>query len=156
MGKVQYRSGNKDDLFQLQELFVESILNVSSKDYTEAQMNKWASGAKDEKRWEEIISQQLVIVAESNQSIIGFGTLDRQNCIDLLYVSSKNLRLGIAKQIYLRLEKDAINRDVKKLVSHVSITARPFFESLGFALVRENLIKRDDVEFKNYTFEKNI
>ncbi|TGL54381.1 GNAT family N-acetyltransferase [Leptospira kemamanensis] len=156
MKKVQYRSGNKDDLFQLQKLFVESILNICSKDYTEAQIKKWASGSKDEKRWEEIISQQLVIVAESNQSIIGFGTLDRQNCIDLLYVSSKYLRLGIAKQICLRLEKDAIDRDVKKLVSHVSITARPFFESLGFDLVRENLIKRDDVEFKNYTFEKNL
>ncbi|PJZ84740.1 GNAT family N-acetyltransferase [Leptospira harrisiae] len=156
MEKVQCRNGNKHDLFQLQDLFAESILNVCNKDYTEAQINKWTSGSKDGKRWEEIINQQLVIVAELNQSIIGFGTLDRQNCIDLLYVSSTYLRLGIAKQIYLRLEKDAIERDVKKLVSHVSITARPFFESLGFELVRENLIKRDDVELKNYTFEKNI
>ncbi|TGM01827.1 GNAT family N-acetyltransferase [Leptospira jelokensis] len=153
---VFYRNGNKEDLFQLQELFVESILNVCSNDYTEEQLKKWTLGSRDGKRWQEIISQQLVIIAEYNQSIIGFGTLDPQNCIDLLYVSSKHLRLGIAKQIYLRLEKDAKERKVKKLISHVSITAKPFFESQGFELVNENRIKRDDVEFKNYTFEKNI
>ncbi|MGV3667497.1 MAG: GNAT family N-acetyltransferase [Leptospira bouyouniensis] len=156
MENVRYRIGNIHDLFQLQELFIESITNVCNKDYTDAQIKKWASGSGDEKRWEEIINQQLVILAEFNQTIIGFGTLDRQNCIDLLYVSSKYLRLGIAKQIYYRLEEFALNRKAKKLISHVSITAKPFFESLGFVMISENVIKRDDVKFTNYTVEKNI
>lgn len=154
MENVRYRNGNIQDLFQLQELFRESITNVCNKDYTDAQIKKWASGSEDEKRWEKIINQQLVILAEFNQTIIGFGTLDHHNCIDLLYVCSKYLRMGIAKQIYFRLEEFALNRKAKKLISHVSITAKPFFESLGFVMLSENVIKRDEVEFRNYTYEK--
>ncbi|XDD46739.1 hypothetical protein AB3N60_01205 [Leptospira sp. WS39.C2] len=40
MEKLQYRKGKEHDLFQFQELFVESILNVCNKDYTEAQLNQ--------------------------------------------------------------------------------------------------------------------
>ncbi|EMY71301.1 Ser/Thr phosphatase family protein [Leptospira vanthielii serovar Holland str. Waz Holland = ATCC 700522] len=38
----------------------------------------------------------------------------------------------------------------------MNITASPFYESLGFYLISENLIKRDEVEFTNYAFEKKI
>ena len=40
--------------------------------------------------------------------------------------------------------------------SEVSITARPFFESIGFRVVRQQVTERRAVSLQNFVMERNI
>ena len=58
------RKGSQKDLTEIQELFADTIISVCKADYNDEQINIWVSSIRDTNRWNEIISNQLVLVAE--------------------------------------------------------------------------------------------
>ena len=50
----------------------------------------------------------------------------------------------------------ANERDVSRLYSHVSITARPFFERFGFSVVNEQRISVRGQELINFVMERRL
>ena len=57
---------------------------------------------------------------------------------------------GIASALCDRLEKGAEG----KIVTHASVTAKPFFERRGYRAVREQRVERNGVFLTNYVMEK--
>ena len=47
-------------------------------------------------------------------------------------------------------------RGVSRYFSEVSITARPFYEHLGFTVVKEQEVEMRDVKLTNYVMEKVV
>ena len=54
------------------------------------------------------------------------------------------------EEIFIRAKKN----NIKRIFVDVSITAKPFFEKMGFSVLREQIIIRKGVELKNYPMEK--
>ena len=59
-------------------------------------------------------------------------------------------RKGVAAAICDRLE--AV--EAETIITHASITARPFFEKRGYTVVREQQVERRGVILKNYVMKK--
>jgi putative acetyltransferase len=52
--------------------------------------------------------------------------------------------------LFATLEKEARENGILKMYSNVSVTARPFFEAMGFSVEKEQLIQVGDQQLKNY------
>ena len=93
------------------------------------------------------------IVAEENNKIIGFGDVDNTGYLDRLYVNKNYQRQGIASVICDKLESK-INSN--RIITHASITAKPFFEHRGYKLIKKQEVKRNGIYLVNYIMEKTI
>jgi len=125
-------------------------------DYSSEQLEVWTSSIKDTPRWHDKIESQYFIVAELNEIIVGFASLDNNDYLDLLFVQKEYQRRGIASKLYSEIEKEAVQRKISILNASVSITAKYFFAGKGFKTVKENRNIRKGVEIINYHMEKTI
>lgn len=144
------------DLLEIQALFKETILTVCHYDYNEEQLTVWASGVESKDRWENRILEQHFLLIKIEEQIVGYASLDKNHYVDLLYVHKDFQRKGIAKALILALEEEARKVGTQLLSADVSKTARPFFEKMGFEVIKEqtNLIK--GVEIVNYKMTKEL
>ena len=146
---INVREANYSDLEEMQELFLGAIKNIPNSDYSEKQTEAWASTVKNKERWKSMLANQHVLIAEINLKIVGFGSLDR-DYIDFMYVHKDFLRKGIASKIFEGLQRKSIELGCNQLTSNVSKTARPFFETKGFRIIKENKNLINEVEIINY------
>ncbi len=151
---IKLRTGRLSDSAQLKQLFRDTIVAICAADYNEEQIRVWAAAAENAERWLAILRQQYVLAAEINDTIVGFGTLDKGAYVDLLYVHKDYQRQGIARQLYEALEAEARQQGQMTLTADVSKTARPFFEKMGFDLLMEQTVERQGVALNNFRMEK--
>lgn len=144
------RQANIDDLEEVLKLFVDTIKSTWKNDYTKEQIEACVSSVQNEEKWESRIRTQYFIVAQLNKEIVGFGSLENENYIDLIYVHKDHFRKGIANQILDTLKNKAQEYGNKKLTSDVSKTARPFFEKNGFKVIKENEFELNGILISNY------
>lgn len=150
------RKGNRDDLAEMRRLFKDTISSICTNDYNHDQINAWKSGAENEERWLGVIDHQLVIVTKVNGQMAGFCTLDQGNYIDLLFVHKDFQNRGIARKMYTFIEQEATLRKEKILTADVSKTARPFFEKMGFRMMKEQTVHVKGIDLTNYKMEKEL
>lgn len=136
----------------LADLFYHTVHTANAKDYTEEQLNAWATGHMDLESWNCSFEGHFCLVAVENERIVGFGDIDKTGYLDRLFVHPDYQRRGIATAICDRLE-----RSVKgNIVTHASITARPFFEKRGYQVTKEQKAERHGVCLINYRMEKQV
>ncbi len=156
MKSITTRKGQIDDLSELQQLFAETVSNICKSDYNNKQIEAWISSIENKQRWHDILTKQFVLVALDKDKITGFCTLDDGNYIDLLYVHKDYQRQGVARKLYDNIEKEAKKQNQTKLTADASITAKSFFEGLGFKMLKEQTVKIKDVELTNFKMIKDI
>lgn len=144
------------DLNDLQQIFRGTIQQTCIKDYTENQINAWLSFVHDKKKWEDKISNQYFIVAEIEEQIVGFGSLENGNQLDLLYVHKDFLRQGVATKIFQALERSVLKYGNTSMYANVSYSAQPFFESMGFHIIEKNVNIINDVEIIHHRMGKML
>ncbi|HHH54015.1 MAG TPA: GNAT family N-acetyltransferase [Bacteroidetes bacterium] len=150
------RKGKLNDLPEMKNLFVNTITEICKSDYNKQQISIWTSSSENDKRWNEMITDQVVLIAEYENKIVGFISLENGNYIDFLYVHKDYQRKGIAKKLYSAIEKEALRQKQTKLSSDVSKTARPFFEKVGYEIVDKQIVIKKNVELTNYKMKKNV
>ncbi|WP_223606233.1 GNAT family N-acetyltransferase [Chryseobacterium sp. OSA05B] len=150
------RKATPGDLAEMRTLFSDTVTSVCKNDYDSDQINAWKSGAENEERWLRVIDHQFVIVAKVNGQMAGFCTLDQGNYIDLLFVHKDFQQQGIARKMYTFIEQEATVRKEKILAADVSKTARPFFEKMGFKMIREQTVEVKGIGLTNYKMEKEL
>lgn len=143
----EYRSS---DCEELAGLFYNTVHTVNAKDYTKEQLDVWATGQVDLKTWDRSLQEHFSIVAVEGDTIVGFGDMDQTGYLDRLYVHSEYQGKGIATAICDRLEA-AVQGSV---VTHASITARPFFEQRGYKVVKEQQVERQGIFLTNFVMIK--
>jgi len=74
----------------------------------------------------------------------------------MLFVHKDFQGLGIAGKIYQQLESRAKELRSDQITADVSITAKAFFEKMGFAVVKEQKVGRQGVELVNYRMSKEL
>ena len=99
---------------------------------------------------------QLVLVAQIKNKIIGFTSLGNGNYIDLLYVHNDYQGQGVAHKLYTSIENVAMQQGQSELKSDVSKTAKSFFEKVGFEVINEQIVIRKGVELTNFKMTKTL
>lgn len=138
------------DCKALAELFYNTVHTVNAKDYTKEQVDAWATGNVDLEKWNRSFEEHYSLVAVEDERIIGFGDIDKTGYLDRLYVHADYQGKGVATAICNQLEQ-AVGGSI---VTHASITARPFFEKRGYKVVKEQQVKRQGVSLTNTVMEK--
>ena len=145
------RSYRPADCQVLADLFYETVHTVNAGDYTEEQLFAWTAGSVDLDAWNRSFLTHDTVVAFINDKIVGFGDMDRTGYLDRLYVHKDHQRQGVATTICDRLEGAA---KAERILTHASITAKPFFLARGYRILREQTAVRGGVALGNYVMEK--
>lgn len=156
MNTLIIRNATLDDLPVMKVLYADTILAVCRKDYTEAQAIVWASSVHNEERWLDMVVNQYVLIAESKNVLLGFGTLRDHNYIDFFYVHKDYQKRGIAGILLEQLLQKAIAEGELLVTSDVSMTARSFFEKNAFKVVAEQNNVRGDEVLINYKMIRHL
>ena len=79
--------------------------------------------------------------------------LNKEGHLSLLMPDALMSDLGATGIRHLIFEK---NEYIDKIKVDASITAKPFFEKFGFKQIKENLVKRENIELVNFSMEMNL
>ncbi len=150
---VQLRAYAPGDCPVLAALFAETVRTVNAADYTPEQIEAWVGEPVDVNAWDRSLRAHTAIVAEEAGRIVGFGDMDASGYLDQLYVHRDFQRQGIASALCAALEA-AVGGP--RFVTHASLTARPFFESRGYRVIRAQQVVRRGVALTNFVMEKQI
>lgn len=138
------------DCKALAALFYNTVHTINAKDYTKEQLNAWAPKQMNLEAWNQSLREHYSVVA-IDESIVGFGDIDKTGYLDRLYVHAAHQGKGIATAICNELEQAAA---AAIITTHASITARPFFERRGYKAVKEQQVIRNSIVLTNYLMEK--
>ena len=140
----------------LREIFRDSIEELTSDDYTEAQQEVWASVADNVADFGKKLSGQLTLVATMEGSPVGFASLEGKDKIDMLYVHPAATGQGVGAMLVDALEKLAGSRGEAKIVVDASDSARGFFEKRGYVAQQRNTVSVGDEWLANTTLHKQL
>ena len=151
-----FRIATLDDLDEMKQLYVGTVMQVCKNDYSFKEREQWSASVNKPERWVEVIETEYVLLAEIDQQIVGYGTLKDGNYIDFFYVHKDFQRRGIAQQLLGRLEREAIDLGSSAITSDISITAKPFFQRNGFIEIAKQQNIRGNEVLINYKMEKQL
>lgn len=147
---MKIREYRQSDCEELAALFYRTVHTVNAKDYTKEQLDVWATGQVDLEKWNRSLQEHFSVVAVDREVLVGFGDIDQTGYLDRLYVHADYQRKGIASAICDRLEH-AVQGSI---VTHASITARPFFEHRGYKVMKEQRVERQGIFLTNFVMKK--
>ena len=130
----------EQDSEQIAQLFHDTIREVNIRDYLPAQVQAWAPVDLYFTDWTEDCSSNFTYVAEEENKIIGFAQLETDGHIDCFFCHKDYQRCGVGTRLYRAIEAKALELKIERLFVEVSITARAFFKSRGFSVVKEQQV----------------
>ena len=140
----------------LAEIFRESVMDLTSDDYSEAQQQAWLSRIDDLEAFAKRLGGQLTLIATLQGSPVGFASLATGGKIDLMYVHPVAAGQGVGAMLADALEKLAGARGAGKLIVDASDSARGFFEKRGYVAQQRNSISVGDEWLANTTMHKKL
>ena len=147
----KYQSSDADGLAKL---FWESVRNGTGHHYTYDERVAWAPDVPEVEGWHRRLNSMMTLVAEDDDGLAGFMTLELDGHIDLAYVRSDLIGKGIASQLYTQIEALANANNIKMLYSEASHLARRFFEKEGWELVETQQVESSGRFLTNHRMRK--
>lgn len=147
------RKYQSSDCRQLTDLFYQTVHTINARDYSKEQLDAWADGNIDLAEWDQSFLSHHTLVCFIHDLIVGFGDMDETGYLDRLFVHKDYQGQGVASVICDELEKSV---KVNKIMTHASITAKPFFEKRGYKTVKKQQVMKNGVFFVNYVMEKML
>lgn len=144
------------DIEEITQLFYDTIQYINSKDYPQDQIDDWASWHTDTEKWAGKLLQQYFIVAIFDNIVVGFSSLATDGYLDFMFVHKNYQNRGIAGKLLRVIEEKAIDQNNESVYSDVSITARPFFESHGYKVEKQQLKQSRIKSLINFRMIKNL
>ncbi|MBD1844593.1 GNAT family N-acetyltransferase [Cyanobacteria bacterium FACHB-63] len=145
-----------EDAEQIAQLFHDTVREVNVRDYSIAQVQAWSPDDLHFRDWVAVCSSRFTYVAEEAGLILGFGELEANGHIDCFYCHKDYQRQGIGRAIYQAIEAKARELELDRLFTEASITAKPFFQKVGFTMIAEQQVLRQGETFTNYRMEKKL
>jgi putative acetyltransferase len=156
MDLLHIRKATEKDLDAILALFESTILHVSAKDYSPAQVTAWAGGVRKRDKWKQKIRKHYFLLAFMEKKLVGFASITNNGYLDFLYVSKDHQRKGIAKALYNELEAYAKFKHLALIETDASITAKPFFKKAGFETLQQQQVLIDDIVLTNFKMKKVV
>lgn len=143
----KFREGEEQELWKL---FYNTVHNVNIRDYDENQIAAWAPDNIDIDIAIQKFREIDPFVAIKDGRVIGYADIQSDGYIDHFFCHHEFQGQGVGKTLFAALEKEAKERGILKMYSNVSITARPFFEAMGFSVEKEQVLQMGVQKLKNY------
>ena len=141
----------KEMTADLWQVYFTAIRLICIKDYSEEQVNAWAPDNFDMKIFEERQEVLNPFVAKLGSIIVGYADLQSNGLIDHFFVHGKYQSMGVGGALMNAiLEK---GHSMAKLYSHVSMTAKPFFQHYGFTVEKVQEVEVRGCKMKNNVME---
>lgn len=151
------RAAQQSDTAELRDLFRNTVLMINSRDYSQAEVEDWASCGDDLSKIEDMIKTHYFIVAVNQRSqIVGFSSITPQGYLHSMFVHKDFQGKGIATMLLEEIERYAITAGIMRITSEVSLTARPFFEKRGYIVEEEQKRKANQLSLTNFWMAKGI
>lgn len=156
MSEMEVRKFREGEEKELWNLFYNTVHNVNTQDYDENQVAAWAPDDFDiniaVQKFREI--NPFVVIKEGK--IIGYADIQPDGYIDHFFCHHEFQGQGVGSTLFVALEKEAKESGILEMYSNVSITARPFFEAMGFSVEKEQNIQIRDQKLKNYRMVRKL
>ncbi|WP_008312324.1 GNAT family N-acetyltransferase [Leptolyngbya sp. PCC 6406] len=155
MRMINIRLFKTQDVEQIAQLFHDTVREVNVRDYSSNQVRAWAPDDIHFRNWLEVCSNRFTYVAAADDgTIAGFGELEANGHIGCFYCHKNYQRCGLGRQIYQAIEAKAVELSVSRLFTEASITAKPFFQRMGFLVIKEQEVTCRGKTLINYAMEK--
>ncbi len=153
---IEIRKYQTADCKEITQLFYDTVHSVNIKDYSQEQVDAWATGTVNIEKWNESLMKNYSIVAVADGIIAGFGDIDRRGYLDHLFVHKDYQGKGIATAICNELEDFVIGSGIQIVYTHASITAKQFFIKRGYKVIKEQQVERRGIKLTNFVMEKTV
>jgi putative acetyltransferase len=153
---IEIRLFETQDAEQIAQLFHETVHEINVRDYSSSQVKAWAPEDIYFRNWVEVCSSRFTYIADDEGVIAGFGELEPNGHIDCFYCHKNYQRCGVGRQIYWAIEAKAVELSLNRLFVEVSITAKSFFQRMGFSVVQKQEVTCRGESFVNYVMEKSL
>ena len=151
---VRIRNYQTSDSKALWEIYFYTVRNINVRDYSQEQVEAWAPSDFDSELWQKCMHRIQPFVAELDGRVVGYTDLQPSGLIDHFFCHHEYQGKGIGSALMEHVFEIGRIRGVSRYFSEVSITARPFYEHLGFTVVNEQEVEIRGVELTNYVMEK--
>ena len=136
-------------------VFLEAITETAAADYSPAQIAAWARPEHHTvPEWHRAMQGRNSYVALLNKHVVGFSDVNCEGHINMMFVSPRHSRRGVASALLSHLHVQAQAKGIRALAADVSITARPFFEKHGFTIVTHQNPMAAGVQMTNFRMRK--
>lgn len=153
---MNIRASTHSDVASIFALFFESVHKIAARSYTVDQLAAWAPKSPDLKQWQSRLSHLETLVADFEGVIGGFISYTARGYIEFLYTSPVFSRQGVASTLYRAAVQILYSNGVRNLSTEASMEARPFFESMGFSVVEEQVAERNGVQFRRFAMTRVV
>ena len=134
--------------------FRRAVRGTAARDYDAAQIESWVTV--DEEAWGSRRARVDTWVAERDGRLVGFGDIDDEGYIDMVFVDPDAGRSGVASALVEHLVSLARERGLGELSVQASLTARPFFERHGFVVTAEQRVGLRGSVLANFRMRRGL
>lgn len=151
------RTARQADVVELKELFQNTVLAINRRDYSQEEVEDWASCGENLSHIAEMIKTHYFIVAVNGLSeIVGFSSITPQGYLHSMFVHKDFQGEGIATMLLDEIERYAVTTGIRRITSEVSLTARPFFLKRGYFVMEEQKRQANELCLTNFWMAKEL
>ena len=149
----RFEIGDEGALFQV---FLSSVREIASRDYTSAQIEAWAPRDIAPELWASRMRALQPFIVAIQGEIAGYADIQPSGYIDHFFVSGAYPRQGIGTLLMDRIHDEATLLGISELTADVSKTAEPFFLRHGFQVMERRFPIRRGVTLQNALMRKDL
>lgn len=151
---MNIRKYRPEDLEDKKKVHREAIREIASKDYSEDEIDAWAS-FDDYGSIDNDVVEGWVAIADGE--LVGFADYRKdEGRVINVYVNPDYLREGIGSRLLEQVLQDARNRGLDELTAEASVTAKEFYQSHGFEVVEETVHETNGEELQAFKMRKSL
>ena len=110
------RTARQSDSVELRDLYKNTVLIINRRDYSQEEVEDWASCGNDLSKIEKMIETHYFIVAVDQQlQIVGFSSITSQGYLHSMFVHKDFQGKGIATILLKEIERYAIEQGMERI-----------------------------------------
>jgi len=151
----QIRPATANDYDALGDVMFDAIHHGPTK-YSEAESRAWAPVPRRGPDWAARLSKQHIFVAEHQEALIGFMSIEPGGYVDFAYIRPSAQGSGLFRQLFQSVEAWAIARGETELSTHASLMAQPAFAAMGFSVDHHETVEVEGQRLARARMTKTI
>jgi len=142
----------------LAALYLRSVRELGSRDYSAAQVAAWASLCPSPERLHALSGdgRTRLVAVDGADLPVAFADLERDGHIHFFYAAPEVAGTGVARLLYAELEQVARAQHLTRLHAEASERAHRFFLRQGFEITARREFSVAGVPIHNYAVEKRL
>ncbi|QEM84156.1 GNAT family N-acetyltransferase [Halomonas binhaiensis] len=158
MARIHYREATSDDAADQAEVFHHAVMQGTSRHYTMAQRQAWASAlSRDASVWMDRQSRYRTLVAECDRRCVGFVELDMEKAnVEMLYVWPSLAGMGIGRSLLALAECNLREGGAVRMTIDASLGLAEYLMRHGWDSHGVEWVERAGERLPRHNMSKNL